>query len=160
VVQGFAARFERHWLAGMRAKLGLAEAEEGDAELAQALLDRMQAEGLDFTLTFRALAEAGDGGEAPAGLDGWLDEWGARLARDPQAPAERGAAMRGVNPAVIPRNHRIEAALAAAVEDEDFGPFERLRAILAQPYAAEAEDAAFMAPPAEPDPLYRTFCGT
>ncbi len=160
VVQGFAARFERHWLAVMRAKLGLAEAEEGDAELAQALLDRMQAEGLDFTLTFRALAEAGDGGEAPAGLDGWLEDWRARLARDPQAPAERAAAMRGVNPAVIPRNHRIEAALAAAVEGEDFGPFERLRAILAQPYAAEAEDAAFMAPPAEPDPLYRTFCGT
>jgi uncharacterized protein YdiU (UPF0061 family) len=160
VVQGFAARFERHWLAVMRAKLGLASAEAEDAELAQALLDRMQAEGLDYTLTFRRLAEAADGGDAPAGLDGWLDEWGARLGRDAQGPAERAAAMRRANPAVIPRNHRVEEALAAAGEREDFGPFERLRAMLAHPFAVDAETAAFLAPPSEPNPHYRTFCGT
>jgi uncharacterized protein YdiU (UPF0061 family) len=160
VVQGFAARFERHWLALMRAKVGLASAEPEDAELVQALLDRMQAEGLDYTLTFRALAEAADGGEAPAGLDGWLDDWGARLGRDPQAPAARAAAMRAANPAVIPRNHRVEEVLAAAIAGEDFTPFERLRAMLAQPFSADAEARAFLAPPAAPDPHYRTFCGT
>jgi uncharacterized protein YdiU (UPF0061 family) len=68
--------------------------------------------------------------------------------------------MRRANPAVIPRNHRVEEALAAAVEGEDFGPFERLRAMLAQPFSADAEARAFLAPPAEPDPHYRTFCGT
>jgi len=160
VVQGFAARFERHWLAVMRAKLGLASEEVEDAELAQALLDRMQAEGLDFTVTFRSLAAAADGGEVPAGLDGWCDDWRARLGRDALAPAERAAAMQRANPAVIPRNYRVEEALAAAVERDDFGPFERLRAALARPFAASAEAEAFLAPPAERDPYYRTFCGT
>ncbi|NHA14197.1 YdiU family protein [Thioalkalivibrio sp. XN279] len=160
VVHGFAARFERHWLAVMRAKLGLASAEESDAELAQGLLDRMQAAGLDYTLTFRALAEAAGGAPAPAGLDGWLHEWRARLGRDAQSPEERVAAMRGANPAVIPRNHRVEEALAAAVEREDFGPFERLRVMLAQPFDVDADTAAFLAPPVQPDPRYRTFCGT
>ncbi len=160
VVQGFAARFERHWLAVMRAKLGLGSEEAEDAELAQALLDRMQGEGLDFTVTFRALAVAADGGEAPAGLDGWCDDWRARLGRDALAPAERAAAMRRANPAVIPRNYRVEEALAAAVAGDDFEPFERLRAVLARPFAASAEAEALLAPPAERDPYYRTFCGT
>ncbi|NGP52015.1 protein adenylyltransferase SelO [Thioalkalivibrio sp. XN8] len=162
VVREFASRFERHWLAVMRAKLGLAAAEEGDAGLAQTLLDAMQAAGMDFTRTFRQLADAAAGAEA-AGLEPlgtWLADWRARLARDPQAPAERAAAMRRANPAVIPRNYRVEEALAAAVEREDFGPFERLRGMLAQPYASDAAAEAFLAPPAAPDPGYRTFCGT
>jgi serine/tyrosine/threonine adenylyltransferase len=161
VVEGFAARFEQYWLDGMRRKLGLASAEPEDAALVQGLLDAMQAAGADFTLTFRRLADGAGPGVLPgAGLDAWLARWRARLARDPQAPAERAAAMRAVNPAVIPRNHRVEEALAAAVQEGDFGPFERLRAILASPYEDEPEAAAFMAPPAEPEPGYRTFCGT
>jgi serine/tyrosine/threonine adenylyltransferase len=67
--------------------------------------------------------------------------------------------MHAVNPAVIPRNHRVEAALAAAVEAGDYEPFERLGAVLATPYA-EPADSAFMDPPEEHDPAYRTFCGT
>jgi len=121
----------------------------------------MQAAGADFTLTFRRLADDAGAGALPgAGLEAWLPQWRARLARDPQGPAERGAAMRAVNPAVIPRNHRVEAALAAAVYEGDFGPFERLHAILASPYEVPPDAAAFMAPPAAVDPAYRTFCGT
>lgn len=163
VVEGFTERFEQHWLDGMRAKLGLASAAEGDAALVQSLLDRMQAEGLDFTLTFRDLCEAAAlGGEdaALAALGDWTGEWRARLARDPQEPAERAAAMRRVNPAFIPRNHRVEAALESAVRDDDLAPFERLLAVLSRPYESQPEAAEFMAPPAAPDPHYRTFCGT
>jgi uncharacterized protein YdiU (UPF0061 family) len=82
------------------------------------------------------------------------------LARDAQAPAARAAAMRAVNPAVIPRNHHVEAALAAAVNEENFAPFERLLAVLAQPFEARPEATPYLAPPAQIDPAYRTFCGT
>jgi serine/tyrosine/threonine adenylyltransferase len=172
VLHGFSARFEVHWVAGMRRKLGLAVAEAEDAALAQQLLDVMQAASADYTLVFRRLCEAaaGTGLEAHAGVLGvcggsagyldWAAKWLERVARESQSPAERAAAMRAVNPAVIPRNHRVEEALRAA-EAGDFAPFERLQAILAAPYDDPAADVAdFMAPPAEPDPAYRTFCGT
>ena len=167
VVEGFTARFERHWLDGMRAKLGLASAADGDGALVQSLLDRMQAEGLDFTLTFRELcAAAAVGGEAAvaggeaAALGDWPAQWRARLASDPQHPADRAAAMRAVNPAFIPRNHNVEAALESAVRADDLAPFERLLAVLGRPYESQPEAAELMAPPAAPDPHYRTFCGT
>jgi serine/tyrosine/threonine adenylyltransferase len=171
-LEGFLARFEHHWLAGMRAKLGLATAEDGDAALAQGLLDAMQASGADYTLVFRQLSDAAAAedwvarpgverlfGESAA-WSAWSGQWRARLARDPQAPAERAAAMRAVNPALIPRNYRVEEALAAAVGEGDFAPFKRLLKVVARPYDDQADAATLMAPPPSPDPEYRTFCGT
>jgi uncharacterized protein YdiU (UPF0061 family) len=167
-VEGFTARFQRHWLAGMRAKLGLAGEEAGDAALAQDLLDAMQAGGLDYTLTFRRLCDAADaagegaGGAMIPGLEAlgeWRERWHARLARDSRPPYVRAAAMRGVNPAVIPRNHQVEAALAAAREG-DFGPFEALLAAVRRPFDRDLERSVYAGPPAAPDPRYRTFCGT
>jgi serine/tyrosine/threonine adenylyltransferase len=170
-LEGFAGRFETHWVAGMRRKLGLASAEPGDGALGQGLLDVMQATAADYTLVFRRLADAADGAGPEADAEvlrlcggtveclAWLTQWRARLARDPQSPAARTAAMRAVNPAVIPRNHRVEAALAAASDAGDYAPFERLGAVLATPFE-EPADSAFMDPPAERDPAYRTFCGT
>jgi serine/tyrosine/threonine adenylyltransferase len=161
IVQGFTRCFEQHWLAGMRRKLGLASAEAEDAALVQGLLDVMQARAMDFTLAFRQLCDAAEGaGGGVEGFGEWGTQWRARLARDPQAPAERAAAMRAVNPAFIPRNHRVEEALRAAVVEEHFGPFERLMGVLARPYEDQPEAVEFMAPPAAPDPHYRTFCGT
>jgi serine/tyrosine/threonine adenylyltransferase len=162
VVQSFAARFDGHWLAGMRAKLGLAgSAEPQDTELVRSLLAAMQAGELDFTRTFRRLCDAAEGADGLAPLGEWLPRWRARLAHDPQpAPAARAAAMRTVNPAFIPRNHRVEEALAAAVQEGDFGPFERLLTVLARPYEDQPGAAALAQPPAQPDPAYRTFCGT
>jgi serine/tyrosine/threonine adenylyltransferase len=161
VVQGFAAGYSARWLEVMRAKLGLAGAEPGDEALVQGLLDQMQARALDFTLTFRQLCAVAEGaGPGPAALAEWLPRWRSRLARDPQAPAARAAAMRAVNPAFIPRNHLVEAALRAAVEDDDLGPFERLARVLARPSDDQPEAAEFMLPPERPDPAYRTFCGT
>jgi serine/tyrosine/threonine adenylyltransferase len=170
-LEAFAGRFEAHWVAGMRRKLGLSGSEPGDAALGQALLDLMHAAGADYTLSFRRLADAAE--DAASGADAgvrqmcggnaqslaWMEEWRARLARDPRLPADRAAGMRAVNPAVIPRNHLVEAALAAAVDAGDYGPFERLRAVLAKPFE-EPSDATFTEPPSDPDPAYRTFCGT
>jgi serine/tyrosine/threonine adenylyltransferase len=168
-LQVYAAEYEAAWLAVMRAKLGLNQAEEGDAALAAALLAAMEAGQADFTLTFRRLSRAalGDDGAVraqfadPAGIDGWLTLWHERLARDGGDPAARDAAMDRVNPAVIPRNHKVEEALAAAVERDDLGPFEALLAAITAPFEEVPGREAFALPP--PDGFgetYRTFCGT
>ncbi len=169
-ITGFWDRFQAHYLAGMRAKLGLAAAEDDDLELAKGLLDAMQASRADFTLTFRRLADAAEtlAGDAavrtlfatPERYDAWAGRWRDRLDRDPQAPAERASRMRAVSPALIPRNHLVEAALAAAVERDDLGPFERLHEALARPFEERAEDADLRAAPPPADLPYRTFCGT
>jgi uncharacterized protein YdiU (UPF0061 family) len=165
----FPARFGEAHAAELRAKLGLVTAEEGDVALAEGLLARMAASRADHTLTFRRLCElavdpAADGALAatfdpPAALGEWLGAWRARLERDRGSPAERAARMRAANPAFIPRNHRVEEALAAARRG-DLGPFERLRRVLARPFDDQPDAADLAAPPGEAQWSYRTFCGT
>ncbi|MFZ4534412.1 MAG: protein adenylyltransferase SelO, partial [Alsobacter sp.] len=167
---GFAARFAHAYEDGLRRKLGLATARDGDKALAQALLDRMAENRADFTLVFRRLCAAAADPAAegpvrdlfvdPTVFDSWAVDWRARLAAEGGHPGARATAMRAHNPAVIPRNHRVEAALAAAVEHDDLGPLLALAAALADPYAERgADDPDTMPPPTEAVP-YRTFCGT
>jgi uncharacterized protein YdiU (UPF0061 family) len=73
---------------------------------------------------------------------------------------ERAQAMRRANPAFIPRNHRVEEALSAAVEHEDYAPFDALLNILACPFDDQPEFAAFAEPAPDGQGRYRTFCGT
>ncbi len=170
VITDFSRQFDEHWLAGMRRKLGLFTEEDGDPVLIGDLLDTMQRGGADFTLTFRRLCAAAEGvaGDAaldemfadPAGFRQWSQRWRARLAREPQPGSERAAFMRLVNPAVIPRNHRIEAAIVAAVERGDFAPFETLTAVLSRPYEDSDAGAAYAAPPLPEERVLQTFCGT
>jgi uncharacterized protein YdiU (UPF0061 family) len=168
-LDGFPPAYEAAWLDAMRAKLGLTTAEAEDGALATALLAAMEQGRADFTLTFRRLADAVEpGGEGPlralfaepAALDGWLATWRARLARDPAAAEARRGAMRAASPAIIPRNHRVEEALAAAVEDGDLGPFRRLAEALADPYADRPGHALYAYPPDAGWGPYVTFCGT
>ncbi len=170
VIGSFEGRFGAHWLDGMRRKLGLGSEEEGDRELVTTLLDAMQSGGADFTLTFRRLAAAAAApselssvralfGETEA-FDRWAASWRERLARDSLSAEARAALMRAANPAFIPRNHQVEAALAAAVEKDDLAPFERLLAVLARPYDDQPDAAAFALPAPPSDRPYRTFCGT
>ncbi|MGF1659696.1 MAG: YdiU family protein [Rubrimonas sp.] len=159
------------WLGRFRAKLGLARAEEGDAALIADLLGRMTEGRADFTLTFRALSALGDTPgpqdaaaralfDDPAALDDWLGAWRARLTRGERPLAARQAAMRAANPALIPRNHRVEDALAAAHEG-DLGPLDALCAALARPYdELAAEHAHLAAPPRPGEEVTATFCGT
>ncbi len=170
VIVGFLDRFGRHWLAGMREKLGLCRAEAGDGALVQALLDAMHKNGADFTLTFRRLCDAVSGPEqdasvralfaAPGDFDAWAVQWRARLERDGQGGEASARAMRRVNPAFIPRNHRVEAALNAAVEQADFAPFEALLGVLARPYEDQPDKAAYAEAPGPEERVFRTFCGT
>ncbi|MCP8939833.1 YdiU family protein [Alsobacter sp. SYSU M60028] len=167
----FADAFNEGYLGGLRRKLGLLREQPDDIDLAQALFSAMAAARADFTLTFRRLADAALGpqheaglrglfGSEQAALDEWLAVWRDRLAAE-DAPAEtRRAAMLRASPAVIPRNHRVEAALSAAIERDDYAPFEEMARVLADPYAESADASPLAQPPAEDRSDYRTFCGT
>lgn len=167
VLHGFAPAFEAAYLGGLRAKIGLPGDRMGDVALAGDLLKAMAANNADFTLTFRRLcraAEAPEGDAAvrdlfndPAAYDAWAVTWRARLAEEGGEPAARAAAMRAVNPAVIPRNHLVEAALEAAIVRDDLGPFESLLESLARPFE---DQPGADAPPVPSEAPYMTFCGT
>jgi serine/tyrosine/threonine adenylyltransferase len=168
LVNGFPEQYERHWLKGMRAKLGLVNEEEADLNLATGFLGLMEGKKVDYTLAFRYLADAALGrGEPlralfadPSAYDLWSGHWRARLAREAMAPSVRVQAMQRANPAFIPRNHKVEEALSAAVERADYTPFETLLNILSHPFDDQPEFAAFAEPAPEGQGCYRTFCGT
>jgi len=152
----FPERFESHWLGGMREKLGLFNAESEDLGLAGELLEIMAREQWDFTNTFRNLNPAA---EAP-GLGVWQAKWQARLSRQPQTIEDALARMRKSNPAVIPRNHKVEEALAAAVASGDLGPMHRLLEALANPFEDASEKEHYRSPAPAGSETYQTFCGT
>jgi uncharacterized protein YdiU (UPF0061 family) len=157
VINGFAAKFDGFWLEGMRQKIGLRMAADGDKALIQNLLDLMQQNLADYTLVFRFLRE--DARELfvnPAAFDGWAEAWRARRAREAPAPA---AAMDAVNPLYIPRNYLVEEALAAA-ELGNYAPFRALLGVLARPFEEQPGRERFAAPPPPSNVPYRTFCGT
>jgi uncharacterized protein YdiU (UPF0061 family) len=166
----FSTRFSDLSLAGVRRKLGLSAREDGDAALAEDLLDAMHRNQADFTLTFRGLCDAAEGEAGDAGVralfanpreyDEWASRWRARLAREPLEPRARAEAMRQVNPAFIPRNHRIEQVINAAVEHQDFEPFARLSAVLSQPYRPLEGFESYADPPQPGERVLKTFCGT
>jgi uncharacterized protein YdiU (UPF0061 family) len=174
VLETFSTLFSQAMVGGLRGKLGLFTGRDGDGALAQDLLNAMAENHADFTLTFRRLGDAALHADAnadtdagvralfadPAAFDAWAVRWRQRLADEPRDGAVRQAAMNAVNPAYIPRNHRVEAVLSAAIEADDFGPFEELLAVLAKPYEARGEFAAYAEPPEGDQRAYRTFCGT
>ena len=154
----------------MRRKIGLSSEQDGDVELISALFATMQSTGADFTLTFRRLAQCADDPANDASLlelfapssgsADWLRRWRARLTSEPLDAAERAANMRRVNPAFIPRNHRVEAALEAASTHGDFGPFHQLLNILEHSYEDQPGRGEFEQPPGPGERVLRTFCGT
>ncbi len=158
MIHTFPARFGDRWLAVFRGKLGLTEAEDGDADLIGSLLDRMAGDGADFTLTFRGLFDGTARAQftAPEAFDQWEEVWNARREREKADDDTQRALMRRSNPAIIPRNHRIEAVIAAALES-DFAPFHAMHAALKAPHDAHPD---FVAPPEASQVVTATFCGT
>ena len=165
VLAVYGPRFHADYAALLRRKIGLSEEQGGDNDLAQDLLKLMMGNNADFTLTFRQLGE-GDGSGARdqfmdvTAFDAWHQRWQQRLAAEDVAPEARRTAMRAINPAFIPRNHRVEAALNAAIERNDFGPFEELLAVLSRPYDDQPGMERYAEPPAESERVRQTFCGT
>jgi serine/tyrosine/threonine adenylyltransferase len=176
VLKAFGERFQAAWLSVFARKIGIAGVPEaGDGDLIQALLSAMHEGRADFTLTFRrlaALATAERSGDAQARLDAeaaflegfapwdkaehFLPLWRARLARE---EGDVSALMGRANPALIPRNHRIEEAITAAMAG-DLSPFETLVAAVADPYTDQPEFAALTQAPRDEERVLRTFCGT
>ncbi len=155
--------YRRNWLGGMRAKLGLSNAEAGDEDLIGELLAMMDRHRADYTNTFRALTlgtPAATPLPAAAEFVRWQELWRARRERQEEPEASARRLMRSSNPAVIPRNHRVEAALEAVVERADYGVMDRLLAVLAKPYAYSPGQAEYSLPPEPSACPYRTFCGT
>jgi uncharacterized protein YdiU (UPF0061 family) len=155
---------------GYAAKLGIENKSSDDTTLIQDFLTVMANGAADYTLSFRTLSDAAEDpakeaglsalfSEA-AGLDAWLLRWRQRLATDARAPRDIAAAMRAVNPVIIPRNHQVEAAIKAAVGSGDFAPFHRLVDELAKPFDDRPGIDDLKLPP-KPDEIVRaTFCGT
>jgi uncharacterized protein YdiU (UPF0061 family) len=169
ILGAFPERFTAAYQAGLSAKIGLFTRRDGDEALVQDLLDAMAKGTADFTLTFRrlgdaALEPANDAAvrslfNEPVAFDEWAARWRKRLSEESQSPAERQQAMHAINPAFIPRNHRIEAVIAAAVAD-DYAPFEELIKVLARPFDDQPEFAHYADPPKPEERVCQTFCGT
>ena len=185
VLDAFPARYRHHLLAGQRAKLGLQRVDGADdaedAQLADDWLSLLHVGHADFTLAWRRLGDAAAGDDAPlravfsaagspaSAPDAWLERWRERCAREDEGASPGGAApgaaraerMRRVSPWLIPRNHRVEEALAAASADDDIGRFDALLAALRHPYDETADNATYAEPaPADVTAGYQTFCGT
>lgn len=170
VIEPFIAEFDAHFLAGMRRKIGLSAATEGDDDLVRRLLALMEKSRADFTLTFRRLALAAENpAEEPrlrellaagtSDIESWLDDWRHFTARDPKPSDERVAGMLAANPAFIPRNHRVQAALDAA-EAGDYDPFRILLDVIRHPFEAQPQRSQYAEPPRPSERVLQTFCGT
>ena len=172
-VNTFDEKYRTAWSSEFRAKMGLEVEKRGDVKLAMDLLERMAANRADFTLTFRRLSELSRDSSSvnsgadlairnlfgnSASIDDWLTSWRARLRFEKRDDFARQSAMRATNPAFIPRNHRIEHIIMAALK-EDFGPFDQLLEILSRPFDDQYDYAEYQLPPKPEEVVHTTFCG-
>jgi len=168
-LERFSDSFEAAHARVMRNKLGLASEDAGDTPLVDDLLQRMALNRVDFTIFFRALCACAEDATAdaraaalfedPSAFHGFAERWRRRLELDRLAPEARASRMRLANPAFIPRNHRIEQAITAAVSG-NFEPFETLVRVLARPFDEQPDFASLAEPPLVSERVLATFCGT
>jgi uncharacterized protein YdiU (UPF0061 family) len=162
-ISDFAKLYHCNWLTGMRSKLGIFNVETEDESLIEGLLSMMKKYGADYTNTFRALTFDKPEDTTLFGtieFTQWKELWQERLSRQQESKASSHQLMQSSNPAVIPRNHRVEAALKAAVKEGDNSVMEKLLEVLSNPYAHSPEQADYAAVPGPSTRPYRTFCGT
>jgi len=161
-IGSFTDLYHGHWLAGMRAKLGIFHEEEEDEALINDLLQMMKNHQADYTNTFRALTldelDCMPLSGSPEWAS-WYERWQARLDRQQESKDQSLELMRSSNPAIIPRNHRVEEALEAAEQEGDYSVMEELLHALSEPYAYSSAQAEYAVVPERSRP-YRTFCGT
>lgn len=167
-VESFVPRYEAHWLRGMRAKLGMWTERDGDEQFVGDFLSALHDSQVDFTLAFRSLAPAVLGDRealrslfaCSESIDAWLERWEERLEPEDVQATARAETMQRANPAFIPRNHKVEEALEAAVERSDLGPFRELLEIIRSPFDEQPGREAYAVPAPLGGAPYQTFCGT
>ncbi|NLY70712.1 MAG: YdiU family protein [Clostridiales bacterium] len=155
--------FKKEWLDGMRSKLGIFNEEDRDESLVNQLLDLMKEYKADFTNTFRDLTLCRNNGTdmyESQGFKTWHSKWQERLKRQKQDSQSSLELMKKSNPSVIPRNHRVEAALDAAVHEGNLRLTEDLLDVLSDPYSYTDIQEEYTDLPPISDVPYRTFCGT
>ncbi|OPJ54591.1 hypothetical protein CLOTH_20880 [Alkalithermobacter paradoxus] len=162
-ISNFTRLYKYNWITGMRAKLGIFNEELEDESLIENLLNIMQKYNADYTNTFISLTfdkiEESPMFKSTEFVD-WYKLWQARLGRQEQSKDLSHQLMKDNNPAVIPRNHRVEQALEAAVKHGDYSVMERFLDVLKTPYAHSQEQIEYSNPPGPSACTYRTFCGT
>ncbi len=156
-VHGMADVIRTEWTRRFAAKIGITEPRDGDARMVGELLTLMHQDHSDFTNTFRALAtgNARDQFADRDAFDSWAEGWKTRI----EGETDPEALMRSVNPSVIPRNHRVEQMIAAAVEGNE-APFQRLRTALSDPFSDDLAFEDLRRPPHPSERVQQTFCGT
>ncbi|MCD7034235.1 YdiU family protein [Metabacillus sp. GX 13764] len=161
VITEYPKLYRQNWLDGMREKLGLFKEEKEDEKLIEDLLRLMYQNKADYTNTFSALAKGIH--EEALSKDPeyakWQERWRERLKKQEESDEQVTALLKKSNPAIIPRNHRVEEALEAAGKG-DYEVMNRLLAVLRDPYAYSAEQEGYAKLPDTPDEPYRTYCGT
>ena len=156
VIHQFVERFNDAWLGGMRAKLGLESADEGDTKLVNDLFSLLHEQRSDFTGFFRGLSAF----DAPPAFEGWMARWLQRMGDEARNPSDVAMGMDAVNPIYIPRNHLVEEALAAASEREDLEPLHRLLQAVSKPFEEREGFERYAQPDPNSSDGYQTFCGT
>jgi uncharacterized protein YdiU (UPF0061 family) len=168
-VDTFPHRFRVSYRVHMLDKLGITARREDDDSLLEELFESMAAAKLDFTLTFRRLAELAADTAADTveelvqlspGLDSWLPRWQQRMSEQPTDATQRQHRMLASNPVFIPRNHLVEATIRAAEDEGDFQPFHRLVDRVVAPFEYDRDDAVLATPPSPQQRVHQTFCGT
>jgi len=166
ILSHYSVLYHQYWLKNMSQKLGLTEEQEGDAKLVNDLLNIMESNQADFTLTFYYLSQNDQKEQAralfsnPELFDEWLVKWQTRLQKEASNEKNARVNMQKVNPAYIPRNHQIEAAIRAAEDQNDFSVFHALHEVLEKPFELQAGKDAYMLPPKPEEVVHQTFCGT
>ncbi|WP_331463140.1 protein adenylyltransferase SelO [Konateibacter massiliensis] len=154
--------YQKHWLTGMSAKLGLYNDKAEDQSLIKDFLQLMQKHQADYTKTFQSLTfDKSDGQTLFSSPDyhHWHNRWQARLNAQSKSKDESKMLMKRHNPAIIPRNHRVEEALNAA-EEGDLNKMHQLLDALDNPYEYTPEQEEFSKLPSPEFCHYKTFCGT
>ena len=160
--------YTNYWLSLMRSKIGLSKEEQNDIELITNLLEIMEEEKADFTNSFRLLSKALIGDTQSIRklfnnsrrFDGWMMIWQERISQEGVAEEKIATSMNKINPIYIPRNHKVEEVLKAAVNENDMKPFSSLYSILQDPYKEIIGLESFTEPAPESNIPYKTFCGT
>jgi uncharacterized protein YdiU (UPF0061 family) len=160
--------YTNYWLVLMRSKVGLSKEDPKDYELIINLLNLMEKNKVDFTLCFRFLAKSLNGNNKPIRnifkgskeFDSWLMIWQERISQEGIPDEKISNSMDAVNPIYIPRNHNVETALQAAVEENNMEPFKKLFSVMQNPYKEISGMEEYANPIKGSDSSYKTFCGT
>ena len=160
--------YTNYWLVLMRSKVGLSKEDPKDYELIINLLNLMEKNKVDFTLCFRFLAKSLNGNNKPIRnifkgskeFDSWLMIWQERISQEGIPDEKISNSMDALNPIYIPRNHNVEIALQAAIEENNMEPFKKLFSIMQNPYKEISGMEEYANPIKGSDSSYKTFCGT